>query len=67
MVAKDTFLFDTVTDGCKVANFMGFSKYTYENVLIFENMYVPMNLAQKSQFNFLLFKVDSQNPKYYRL
>ena len=47
MVAKDTFSFKTVTDGCKEANFMGFSEYICENELDSENMYLTMNLAKK--------------------
>ena len=64
MVAKDIFPFATVTDGCKEANFMGFSHYIYENELTSENMYLPMNWAKKSQFHFSFFKVDSKNPKF---
>ena len=50
MVAKDTFPFETVTDSCQEANFMGFSKYIYENELTTENMYLPMNLAKKKVY-----------------
>ena len=65
MVAKDFFSpLSTVTEGCKEANFMGFSHYIYENELTSENMYLPMNLAKTSQFHFSFFKVDSQNPKF---
>ena len=64
MVAKDIFFFATVTDGFKEANFLGFSHFIYENELTSENMYLPMNLAKKSQFHFSFFKVDSQNPKF---
>ena len=64
MVAKDIFPFATVTDCCKEANFMGFSHYIFENELTSNNMYLPMNLAKKSQFHFSFFKVDSQNPKF---
>ena len=66
MVAKDTFPFATVTDGCKEANFMRFFHNIYENWFISENMYLPMNLAKKKkcQFHFSFFKVDSQNPKF---
>ena len=52
MVAKDVFPFATVTDKCEVANFMGFYPCIYENEMTSENMYLPMNLAKKSQFNF---------------
>ena len=31
-----------------------------------ESMYLPMNLAKKSQFHFSFFKVDSWNPKFNR-
>ena len=44
---KDYFPLATVTDGCKEANFMGFSHFIYENELTSENMYLPMNLAKK--------------------
>ena len=64
MVAKDIFPFATVTDGSEEANFMGFSPFIYENELTSENIYLPMNLAKKSQFHFTFFKVDSQNPKF---
>ena len=64
MVAKDIFPFATVTDGCKEANYMGFSHFIFENELTTENMYLPMNLVKKSQFHFTFFKVDSQNPKF---
>ena len=43
---------------------MGFSHYIYENELTSENMYLPMNLAKKSQIHFSFFKADSQNPKF---
>ena len=59
MVAKDIFPFATVTDGCKEANFMGFSNFIYENELTSENMYLPMNLAKESQFHISFFKLDS--------
>ena len=39
----------TVTDGCKEANFMGFSQYIYENELTSENMYLPLILAKKKR------------------
>ena len=64
MVAKDIFPFATVTDGCKEDNFMEFSHYIYENEMTSENMYLPMDLAKKSQFHLSFFKVDSQNPKF---
>ena len=38
--------------------------YIYKNELTSENMYLPMNMAKKSQFHFSFFKVDSQNPKF---
>ena len=61
---KDIFPFATLTDGCKEANFNGFSHFFHENLLTSENMYLPMNLAEKSKFHFSFFKVDSQNPKF---
>ena len=64
MVAKDIFSFATTTDGCKEANFKGFSQYIYKNELTSENMYLPMILANMSPFHFSFFKVDSQNPKF---
>ena len=64
MLAKDIFPFATVTDGCKEANFMGFSYFIYENELTSENMYLPMNLAKESQFHISFFKLDSQNPQF---
>ena len=64
MVVKDTFPFETLIDGCKDANFMGFSKYINENDLTSEKHVFTYILAKKSQFHFSLFKVDSQNPKF---
>ena len=64
MVVKDTFPFETVTDGCKEASFMGVSKLFLKNYFTFDNMYLHMKLAKKSQFHFSLFKVDSKNPKF---
>ena len=64
MLAKDIFPFATLTDGCKEANIMGFFYYIYKYELTSENMYLPMDLANKSQFHFSFFKVDSQNPKF---
>ena len=65
MVAKNIFSFATVTDGCKEANFIGFSDYIYENEVTSENMYLAMILAtKKGQFHVSFFKVDSQNPKF---
>ena len=61
MVAKDNFPFETVTDGCKEANFMGLSIYIYENELTFENMYLPMNLAKKEPISFLI--IQSRFPE----
>ena len=64
-VAKEFFFaFITVTEGCKEANLMGFSHYIYQNELTSENTYLPMNLANKSQFHFSFFKVYSQNRKF---
>ena len=37
-----------MTDGCEEANFIGFAKYSYENELTSENMYLPINLAKKN-------------------
>ena len=65
MVAKDIFSsFSTMTDGCKEENFMGFSYNIYEKELTSENIYLPMNVAKKSQSHFSFFKVDVQNPKF---
>ena len=64
MVVKDIFPFATVTDCCKGASLMGFPHYIFENELTFENMYLPINLAKKRQFNFSFFKVDSQIHKF---
>ena len=50
MVAKNTFPFETVTDSCKEANFIGFSKYIYEKELSSENMYLPMYLQKRAYF-----------------
>ena len=35
----------------------------YENGFTSETKYLLLNLAKKSQFHFLFFKIDSQNPK----
>ena len=53
MVAKDIFPFATVTDGCKEANFMGFSHYIYENELTSKNTYLPMILTTQKKANFI--------------
>ena len=50
MVAKDIFTFATMTDGSEEANFMGFSNYILEKRLTSENMYLPMNLAKRTNF-----------------
>ena len=64
-VATGKILFATVVIvGCEEAYFMGFYQYIYGNELTSENMYLPMNLAKKSQFHFSFFKVESQNPKF---
>ena len=65
MVAKDTFPFATVTDGCKEANFMRFSHYIYKNWFTSRKHVFTYEFGKKKcQFHFSFFKVDSQNPKF---
>ena len=54
MVVKDTFFFETVTDGYKEANFMGISKYIYKTGLTSDKMYLPMSLAKKKRDSFVI-------------
>ena len=52
-----------MTNGCKEADFMGFSHYIYENELNSEFLIMKLE-EEKKQFYFLFFIVDSQYPKF---